>query len=393
MTKIPKKFTATALAAFSFCLLSGTTFAADLEVIKEEEQAPVANYPLIEGSFVFELQNDFIFSSDDGDEFNDTFNTTEVALDVKITDFFFLHTDITLEPVDNIDPVTGNPRSAVPPRTLGENIFFEDHGFFFETLHFQFDYNNFSFYGGKINPAFGSAWDVTPGIYGVDFAEDYEITERIGFGAGYTIEGGDAGEHTFNAAGFFADTSVLSESFGTNRGRTNLAAGGASNTESIESFALALDGTEIAALPGFSYNLGFRYQTAGVGDFGDDTGFAAGFLQEVDVNEDVALAFNGEVAYFNNFDGGPADVLYGTVGAGAEYEKWFANAAFSVREIDGSAGNPNFTDLQFQTGVGREVFENATFEVGYRFLREENNDSHTLGAFFVYETDFQILRP
>lgn len=233
---------------------------------------------------------------------------------------------------------------------------------------------------------------MTPGIYGVDLAEDYEITERIGFGASYTFVPGLFGEHTFNASAFFADTSGLSRSFGTNRGRTREADGGASNTESIESFALALDGTKIEPLPGFSYNLGFRFQSAGLGDAGNDIGFAVGAVQELDVTEEVALTLNGEVAYFDNFNGGNTDNLYATIGAAIEYEKWFANAAFSVRDIDSDVAGGDFTDLQFQTGVGREVFDKATLELGYRFLREENNDTHTIGAFFVYETDFSILR-
>lgn len=369
----------------SLAFMAGSAMAADLDVApKPEEQEPQLNYPLIEGSFVFEVESDGFISDEGNDEFIDTFNTTEVALDVRFNRIFSLHTDITLEAVDN--PARG-------PRTVGEDIFFEDHGFFFETLHLQADFDNFSFYGGKINPAFGTAWDVTPGIYGVDFAEDYEITERIGFGGSYTLNAGDAGEHTFNAATFFADTSGLSRSFGTNRGRTSVANGGASNTENLESFALGLDGAEIAALPGFSYHLGFRYQSEGQGDFGDDTGVVGGVIQEFEINEDTTLTLNGEIAYFNNFDGGDADNLYGTIGAAVEHGKWFGDAAFSVRDVSSNVGNPDFTDLLFQTGIGREVFENATLEVAYRFLREGNNDNHTVGAVFVYETDFRILRP
>lgn len=363
---------------------STVSYAADLEALAKDNEKSSLNYPLIEGSFVFELESDAIFSDEGGDEFIDSYNTTEVALDVRFNSIFSLHTDITLEAVDN--PARG-------PRTTGEDIFFEDHGFFFETLHLQADYEQFSVYAGKINPAFGTAWDATPGLYGVDFAEDYEITERIGFGGSYTFNGGDAGEHTVNAATFFADTSGLSRSFGTNRGRTNEASGGASNTESFESVALAVDGAEIAALEGFSYHLGFRYQSAGQGDFGNETGFVVGAIQELDLNEDLKLTLNGEVGYFNNFDGGDADNLYVTVGAGLEYDKWFGDAAFSVRDVSSNVGAGDFTDLQFQAGVGRELFENATLEVGYRYLREQDNDSHTIGAIFVYETDFRILRP
>ena len=188
----------------AIALLGNAAYAADLDAV-EQTVEPSPSYPLIEGSFVFELESDGIFSDEGNDEFVDTFNTTEVALDVRFNSIFSLHTDITLEPVE--DPNAGQ-------RALGDDIFFEDHGFFFETLHLQADFEHFSLYGGKINPSFGSAWDVTPGLYGVDFAEDYEITERIGIGGSYTFKTASSGEHTINAATFFADTSGLSRSFG-----------------------------------------------------------------------------------------------------------------------------------------------------------------------------------
>lgn len=381
-----KRNTLQALCVASFVIGSITfSFGADIDYIKKNEGKNQINYPLIEGSLVFELENDFVFSSEDGDEFRDTFNTTEVSLDVRFNRILSLHTDLTFEAVDN--PFRG-------PRNVGENIFFEDHGLFFETLHLQADFDNFSFYGGKINPAFGSAWDVTPGIYGVDLAEDYEIVERIGFGASYTFALDGLGEHTVNAAAYFADTSDLSRSFGTNRGRTDISDGGASNTERIESVAIALDGTDIGSIPGFTYNLGFRFQSAGIGGIDDEIGFAGGAAQELNLTDEIKLALNGELAYFDNFEGsnGETDQFYGTIGAALEYEKWFADAAFSVRDITSNVGGDDFTDLQFQAGIGREVFEKATFEVGYRFLREEDNDTHTIAAFFVYETDFRILR-
>lgn len=364
-------------------LVSGAAYAADLDPLKQAPAEEKLAYPLIEGSFVFELENDTVFRDEGDDEFSDTFNTTELGLDVRFNKYFSLHTDITLEAVDNPDR---------NPRTPGDNIFFEDHGFFFETLHLQAEIDNATFYGGKINPAFGSAWDATPGIYGVDFAEDYELTERIGFGGSYTLKPEGYGEHTLNAALFFADTSGLSRSFGTNRGRLREEDGGASNTENLESFALALDGGEFENLSGFSYNLGFRYQSAGEGGVDNEIGFAAGAIQEFALNDDLGLTLNGEIAYFDNFDSGESNNLYATIGAGLTYNKWFGDAAFAVRDISANNGGDDFTDLQFQAGIGREIFEKASVELGYRYLREEDNSSHTIGTFFVYETDFRILR-
>ena len=79
----------------ALALLGNATYAADLDAV-EQAVEPSPSYPLIEGSFVFELESDGIFSDDGDDEFVDTFNTTEVALDVRFNSIFSLHTDITL---------------------------------------------------------------------------------------------------------------------------------------------------------------------------------------------------------------------------------------------------------------------------------------------------------
>ena len=51
----------------------------------------------------------------------------------------------------------------------------------------QFDTEHFSLFAGKFNPAFGLGFDLAPGIYGEDHPEDYELTERIGFGGSVTF--------------------------------------------------------------------------------------------------------------------------------------------------------------------------------------------------------------
>jgi hypothetical protein len=149
------------------------------------------------------------------------------------------------------------PVADPPP---GRDRWFDDEGLFLETLFLRWEWDRFSLHAGKFNPAFGFAWGLAPGIYGVDFAEDYEITERIGFGG--TIEFGNAavGRHRLGADAFFVDTSPLSRSLLHDRGRTRRSDGGPSNTLSPESFSITLRGGGIPRLPGLTYNLGFANQ-------------------------------------------------------------------------------------------------------------------------------------
>ena len=66
-------------------------------------------------------------------------------------------------------------------------------------------------YGGKIHPRFGFAWDIAPGLYGTDFAEDYELVEQLGVGAVWRLPV-DYGRHDLSAEWFRSDTSVLTRS-------------------------------------------------------------------------------------------------------------------------------------------------------------------------------------
>ncbi len=370
MTRFSKPATGMALAACLAVIPVTQAQAADLEI-----PDALAQFPNVSGSFVLELQSDTTFDSDDpGAEITDTFATVETSLDFNLSEIFTVHTDLVLEPVLDPDPF--------------EDRFFEDHGGYVETLHLIVNLGQFALFGGKINPAFGTAWDVTPGIYGVDFAEDYELTERIGVGGSYTFDGGDAGQHVLQAAVFFADTSALSNSAFTRRGELSLADGGASNTEDFSSVAIALDGGEIASLPGFSYHVSFRHQEAGVGDVSDETGVAFGAKQEVETADGLKFELNGEVAIFDNLDGGENDALYATAGLGVVKDEWFGATSFTLRDLSGGPAGTNFDDKLFQVTVGRELFENTALAVGYKFAEEEDVESHTIGVLFAYETDF-----
>src|SRR3546814_10831198 len=100
---------------------------------------------------------------------NDAYVEIETALEAAITDAFSAKTLLVLEPVRDPDP--GDDR-----------FFFEDHGLYAEDLFGEYDaVGRFAVRAGKFGQKFGIAWDVAPGIWGTDLAEDYELAEQIGF--------------------------------------------------------------------------------------------------------------------------------------------------------------------------------------------------------------------
>lgn len=348
--------TGAALTTATFIVIAGMASA---------QEAP-KTYPHISGELSFEVEDDWTVSSDDpAVELNDLYTTVELGAALNFTEAFSLNGTFLFEPVFD----------ATDDRE------FEDHGFFVEEIYLQYDAGVAAVFLGKFNPSFGTAWDLTPGIYGTDFAEDYELAERIGGGIEVPFKAAGT-DHTATLNAFFADTTFLSESAGENRGRTRKADAGPSNTEDPASFSLTLDG----GVPGFdaNYHLGARYQSGGEGDVGDDTGFVAGINKEWDLGDGHSAMALGEVAYFDEQDASNAAGIYGTVGGSYAWSQWTASLSYSIREQEN--GLP--ADHLIQTSIGYEFDFGLGVEVGYRFGDEAKDESHTLGALLTYGISF-----
>src|SRR3546814_13651887 len=89
----------------------------------------------------------------------------------------------------------------------------------------------------------------SPVIGGPALAEDYEWAEQTGVAGDLRFGGEGVGKHALTLGTFFAETTFLSRSAFTDRGRTRLSEGGAGNQEDFSAFAVALAGPAIPTLP------------------------------------------------------------------------------------------------------------------------------------------------
>ena len=107
-----------------------------------------------------EVQNDWAFAADTSNlRSNDLTLSIEPDITFHLAPGLTLVSELVLESLSEV--VAGNDRN------------FGDLGLSVETLFLAYAGNGFGARGGKINPAFGRAWDLAPGLYGTDFAEDY----------------------------------------------------------------------------------------------------------------------------------------------------------------------------------------------------------------------------
>jgi len=256
-------------------------------------------YPSFEGSVSIELQNDWAYDSDDpAAEVNTMFTTIEPSFALSLTERLALEAALVFEPVQDPDP--------------GDDTFFDNEGGYVEELKLTWTEENFGLFAGKYDAPFGMAWDLAAGIWGADFAEDYETSEKIGFGGHVNFGSEQAGEHTVTAGTYFADTTFLSESAVTHRGELDKSDGGVSNTEDFSSFAVALDSGNPAGLEGLTTHAAYRHQAAGDADIGadDEDSFALGAHYEFPISQRIQGAALAEGVTIHNADGGADSVNY-----------------------------------------------------------------------------------
>jgi hypothetical protein len=328
--------------------------------------------PRIEGEIPLEIQSDRACRSSGGEnQTHDLYATIEPVLRLRFTPRLSLETALVLEPVFE---------------SGGRSRFFEDQGLFVEQLFLEYATGAWGVRAGKINPPFGIAWDAAPGIYGVDFAEDYEITERLGLGGFVRFGNERVGFHRLTADAFLLDTSPLSESVFTGRGRVRRSDGGPSNTGDLRSFALTLAGEAIPGLPGLGYHLGFTQQSAGRRGR-DERGYALGLTYGASPFENVEVELLSEYVYQQGAGGARQDRHYLTQSAAIHWKGWNLALCHARRHLHVHGGGHLRDDL-VQASAGYEFEMGLAIDVGWRHAREDGIRKDGIGMRIRYSVQF-----
>jgi hypothetical protein len=331
----------------------------------------------IEYSGIFELNGAWLFPGDAA-----TPNSylagikAESEFAIKFIDGLSVVGNIVTEPVIDAEP--------------GVNQIFTGAGSYIDVLQVQYDTGDFSVWGGKIHPAFGRAWDVTPGLHGTDLAENYELAERLGAGAGYSFEGAGFANR-LQANIFTVDRTLLSESIFNNRGRASLDDGGAGNTDGFSSIAAALEGC-IGAEPescydegSFGYQLAARYQLGGSTGDGNELGLVASLNKAISLSEDTTIRLFGEFGWFRNYEASADNAVVMTVSGALETGPMTYSLAYAqqrilvVGEADDSEQLFDATAMYALSDTVTIAGEKWSLGAGYTWARADEEDSHAIG--------------
>jgi len=362
------------LGAGVACALGFAQTAARAEEAKKE--------PWLSVVIPIEVQNDGNFKSDDrGNQRNDLFTTVEPEITVRILPGLTAFAHGVLEPM----------RDARPR----ESRFFRSHGVYLEELYLKYEGKlvgdgssalKVRVWGGKFGPNFGTAWDAAPGIYGTDFAEDYEVAERLGFGGALILDHAALGMHTLSASTFVLDRSVLAGSAITKRTRPVLADGGPSNTRGLKSFHVTLEGEKLPGLEGLTYHVSFIRQRVRGGP--NERGVA------------LALGYEGELSGFTikpiveyvhifNADGVSGQGRnYLTTGFSVEKDGWELALSHTFRHTHTPMAG-TVRDNLFAVSGGYKFENGLGVAVGYSLRNEDSIATHTVGVLLSYELSWE----
>lgn len=254
-------------------------------------------------------------------------------------------------------------------------------------------------YAGKIHPRFGIGWYYTPGLYGTDFDSDYELLDKIG--AGMRLDIRALGRHRLTVETFHTDTSFLQYSLipGTFRtGLVTLADGGAGNTGTFESFAVALSGEKIPGLPGFSYQVGWAKQKGAPTDARDEYSWSVAGVWQFPLWENVTLEPVFEWVSVTGQGGFDRNANYLTAAATLRFGSWAGAVHTTQRIVNDFSLGQSRTDSLFGFALAYDFgsawkdklpwLDGFSAIVGYRQVYAFNDSFQTLGAQIKYSIDF-----
>lgn len=332
------------------------------------------SYPRVSGEFVLYLEDDLMTAAPTpGEEVNDVTATGYLYSELHLSPRWQVRNEIKYDVVS----------TAARDRILG------GHAAWVRQLNVAYSAPGWSLYAGKFSPAFGFAFDYAPGLYGTYFAEDYRITERLGFGGSIDLA---PDNHTLGLATYSTDTTFLSEVVGARKTlddplvyrprRIKRDQGGAGNAAFPASWIATLSGEESA----LRYHLAVTYQKPGRDGVAHELGGAATVWLTPDLGPRQVLQFIGEVVHFENYNGGAADrtLATGTI----RYELVGITAALAATTRNIHQPGPNTFEHIVSTAVGYRLTDDILFEVGWRRSREGGGVYKTVGALLTYYGKF-----
>jgi len=255
-----------------------------------------------------------------------------------------------------------------------------------EELKVNFQNDDMKFFAGKINPTFATMYRKTKriGVFVTDFTEEYELREKIGFGAAALLEDSEINFNTF-----FNDVSGLSGSALNNRSSERTNDGIAGNTSTLSSYTVTMEGQKLFGKENLFYNFGYR--SLGIKNNNNnkrETGYTLNLEYLYKLGHETSLVPLIEIVKIKNFTGlANRDAQYITTSLVAKYSRWTVSVTDVFRNISNNypaALSSNSRDNQIQFSAGYKFTNNLAIDISRANIKENGHTASLLGVIFSY---------
>lgn len=356
-----------------FLLFSSTLYA------KQVEQ-----YPNVSGSVLFQVLADRAVSKKDGVPANNAFIYIEPNIGISFNQNWSVKTDWRLQP----NKVLTTRDGTYPERYrtfLSKDRGFQtsDMGLIIEELKLQFENEDMKFVAGKFDPTFGTAHNKSKriGVFTSQFTEDYNLREKLGAAVTALLEDSKLSFNTF-----FNDTTGLSESGISNRGRASRSNGLAGNTGTLSSYSVAMDGGNLFGEKNWFYNFGYRSLGADkLENTEREKGYVIGSEYLYKTGNQSSIIPFVEIVRINSFTGAKdRNATYTTLALIGKYSNWTGSVSRLSRNIKASGEIPSFSDHQMQFTVGYKFTDNFTLDISRANIKEGGYNASLFGLTMSY---------
>ncbi len=357
-----------------FILFSSQVFAEDVQ-----------EFPNVSGNVLFQAAVDRVMSTQQsGVSPNNAYVYVEPNISLNFNKNWSLKTDWRLQP----NNILTTRDSTYPERyrtffQADRGLKPQDEGLLVEELKLDFKNEDMNFFVGKFDPTFGTAYRKSKriGVFTSQFAEDYNLREKIGGGISALLENSKV---TFNT--FFNDTTGMSRSALDSRSRASRSNGIAGNTGTLSSYSASMEGENLFAVENLFYNVGYR--SLGVDRLDNrrrEKGYVFGseYVHEISLSTSIIPFI--EIVKIDDFTGEKnRNATYTTIALMGKYSSWIGSVSHLSRNIRQSQRSSNMSDRQLQLSVGYKFNDNLTLDFTRANVKENGNGGTVFGAVLSY---------
>jgi hypothetical protein len=341
-------------------------------------------YPNVSGSALFQFNADRVMSTQKTQvPGNNAFVYVESDFALHIDRNWAVKTQWRLQPNDVL--TTRNEVNPERYRTFldpDRGIKSSGYGLLVEELKLQFGNEDMQFSAGKFDPKFGTAHDKRKrmGIFTSQFAEDYNLREKIGLSISALLE---KSKITVNS--FFNDTTGLSGSALDDRGNANSKDGSAGSTKALNSYSVSIEGKDFFEIEDWSYNLGFKSLSVDrLLGRQREKGYVLGSEYLYKIGETSIIPFVELVKVTSIAGEQGRRATYKTAAIIAKYSSWTGSFSLLSRSPNSHRLKREGKASHAQLSVGYKFTENITLDVTRSNMREDGYSGSVVGILLNY---------